>query len=913
MPDTQTEIVVFASGTEVARHTVGPGSHTIGRSSKCGLQIKVDGVSREHARLVVADDGSVILEDLGSVNGTFLDEERVVGSVTIRPEQRIQAGLSEIVVRQTTTSSEPVGESTPAVGREDLPAELQRAERYEIGSEVAKGGMGAILKAHEIATRRTVAMKVILGEAAVSSRHRLRFIEEAQITAQLEHPNIVPVHELGIDGVGQVFYTMKMVQGITLKMVVDLLQKGTPGTVVKYSLPNLLTIFQKVCDAVAFAHSKGVIHRDLKPANIMVGSFGEVLVMDWGLAKLVTQNTAPARPKPPIALDPKALPPSAAPERAAGGTVVTSARGDEGEVFATMDGSVMGTPNYMAPEQARGEINRLDARTDIFALGAILYHLLTLRLPFGGKTAREIITKITAGEPPAAPLSFNKSAGPKALPHCPGGLIPDSLSAVCMKALAHNPEHRYVTVHALQQDILAYQNGFATSAERASLARQARLFLRRHRATVTAAGAALLLAGMGFGGWQVWRYRKEVAEHDGLVAAAQEASKSEDWDTAVAELGRAVSVHGARPTRAKLREALLAGAKADLQRERYGAAAIKLQEMLRRSPGDREAQELMPYALGEGFVSVQAKFPAELVEIGLDANSQPIANGSRKLGALPIKELRLRQGFHQFEIHRDGQRWCSLPIEVKRAGRANITIPITEIPAGYEYVHEGEFIQGDEGTTQADGFLGKRTARTGGFFIRSTLVVGGEYFRFREDPKYAPLVEEALAADGLTVGDIQAGAKTPTDLQAFRDTISDAELVPIRALSYYEAKAFAKWAGARLPTEEEWEKAARGIDGRTFSGGALPTSQPDSYMTKPHARAESEVSPYGCFALTQALWQWTSSLSEPGSIRYIAKGGAGRVAIDMKPARRKSMDPKAKYHAIGVIFCRDLDAADRGA
>jgi serine/threonine protein kinase len=205
----------------------------------------------------------------------------------------------------------------------------------------------AVLQARESATRRTVAMKVMLQPD--NTRETVRFIEEAQVTAQLEHPNIVPVHDLGIDSVGQPFYTMKLVAGITLKKVLELLSRDLPETAAKYSLGSLLTIFQKVCDAVAFAHSRGVIHRDLKPANIMLGKFGEVLVMDWGLAKILGRKGA-------IATDDAT-------------TIdhLKGARSDEEEGFATMAGSVMGTPHYMSPEQARGEIDRLDARSDIFA------------------------------------------------------------------------------------------------------------------------------------------------------------------------------------------------------------------------------------------------------------------------------------------------------------------------------------------------------------------------------------------------------------------------------------------------------------------------------------------------------------------------------------------------------------------
>jgi serine/threonine protein kinase len=152
--------------------------------------------------------------------------------------------------------------------------------RYTIGNTVAHGGMGTILHARDLNLRRTVAMKVILPGKEDSEQYTLRFMQEAQLTAQLEHPNIVPVHELGTSEQGKPFYTMKFVQGTTLHDLLEKIKAGDPETMAVFSLAHLLTIFQKVCDAVAFTHSRGVIHRDLKPENIMIGEYGEVLVMD---------------------------------------------------------------------------------------------------------------------------------------------------------------------------------------------------------------------------------------------------------------------------------------------------------------------------------------------------------------------------------------------------------------------------------------------------------------------------------------------------------------------------------------------------------------------------------------------------------------------------------------------------------
>ncbi|MFC1463071.1 serine/threonine-protein kinase, partial [Verrucomicrobiota bacterium] len=166
----------------------------------------------------------------------------------------------------------------------------EQGRKYKIGEVVTAGGMGAILDAKDANIRRNVAMKVMLDPKQASKEDILRFIQEAQVTGQLEHPSIVPVHELGVDGSGSVFYTMKFIHGVTLKEILGKIKENDQTTIKEYPLVRLLNIFQRVCDAIAFAHSKLVIHRDLKPENIMIGEYGEVQVMDWGIAKVLARK-----------------------------------------------------------------------------------------------------------------------------------------------------------------------------------------------------------------------------------------------------------------------------------------------------------------------------------------------------------------------------------------------------------------------------------------------------------------------------------------------------------------------------------------------------------------------------------------------------------------------------------------------
>ncbi|MBM3888772.1 MAG: hypothetical protein FJ388_06550, partial [Verrucomicrobia bacterium] len=405
-----------------------------------------------------------------------------------------------------------------------LPETLRRGKKYEIGKVVARGGMGAILDAKETAIERSVAMKVMLD--AESPDALARFVTEGKVTGQLEHPNIVPVHELGVDEQQQVFYTMKFVRGDTLRKVLEQLAAGDADTIRKYPLSHLLTIFQKVCDAMAFAHSKGVIHRDLKPENIMLGDFGEVLVMDWGLAKVVARHSNVETGREQVSATP-------------GQAQLDIGMSSHG---ATMTGTIMGTPQYMPPEQAHGRIERLDARSDIYSLGAILYHILTLQPSVEGDDVMQVLFKVGNGQivSPAQAVaavydrrssSLERTAGGHRPPlqHLPGGRVPESLSAVVMKAMALKQEDRYQSVPELQRDIEAYQNGFATSAEHASLLRQLALLVKRHKREFGIGFAALLVL-LGFSVWFVINLRvsERKATHNAEIATANEQKAIEE-------------------------------------------------------------------------------------------------------------------------------------------------------------------------------------------------------------------------------------------------------------------------------------------------------------------------------------------------------------------------------------------------
>jgi serine/threonine protein kinase len=268
---------------------------------------------------------------------------------------------STTVVRPNTLPGALLGSPPGAANSSPPGSGPGGAQRYELLEEIARGGMGVVYRANDLVLGRAVALKV-LGPGLAGSEAARRFVEEARITAKLEHPSIPPVHDLGTLPDGRPFLAMKLIRGHTLA---NELQKREAPT---DDLNRFTEIFVKVCEAVAFAHSRGVIHRDLKPANVMVGAFGEVQVMDWGLAK-------EAR-----GADPALLP---APDPV----------GPQGPEDRTRAGQVMGTPAYMPPEQARGELDRVDERADVFALGGILCAILTGKPPYTGTAGWIVLQK----------------------------------------------------------------------------------------------------------------------------------------------------------------------------------------------------------------------------------------------------------------------------------------------------------------------------------------------------------------------------------------------------------------------------------------------------------------------------------------------------------------------------------------
>ncbi|HUR26632.1 MAG TPA: serine/threonine-protein kinase [Planctomycetota bacterium] len=401
-----------------------------------------------------------------------------LGSKVLLPDTGSEHGVSPVV------AAGPAGLKWVPKGRGN----------YQMLGEIARGGMGVILKGHDTDLGRDLAIKVLDGELAKSPAVVQRFIEEAQIGGQLQHPGIVPVYELGLMADESPYFTMKLVKGRTLSALLQ--QRKQIGD----NRGRLLSIFESVCQTVAYAHSKGVLHRDLKPANIMVGAFGEVQVVDWGLAKVLHRGGVADEKRAKQTVH----------------TIIETVRSGPGSSGSdSMVGSVMGTPAYMAPEQAQGEVEKLDERADVFSLGAILCEILTGSPPYVDVEGESTVTK-------AAKAQLDPAR--ERIEACE---VDPALKQICLDCLTPARAARPANADEVAKAVHAYLSSVEERAQKAELAAvEARIKAaeerRARRLTVALAGtitAALLFGGGGF--WWVGRqHEQRMAQTRAAVEAA---------------------------------------------------------------------------------------------------------------------------------------------------------------------------------------------------------------------------------------------------------------------------------------------------------------------------------------------------------------------------------------------------------
>jgi eukaryotic-like serine/threonine-protein kinase len=295
-------------------------------------------------------------------------------------------------------------------------------DRYQYLSPISAGGMGSVHAVRDLGLLRIAAMKVLAPDLAARPREVQRFVREAQITAQLDHPNIAPVYEIGTDRLGNRYFTMKRIEGDTLA---DWIARAGRQAGFSEALSEMMAAFLKVCEAVAFAHSRGVLHCDIKPGNILVGPFGQVYLVDWGLA-IVGPTRALPNEMPPLVV--------------------------AGDANLDAGGGPCGTPSFMSPEQAMGARDRFDERTDVFGLGAVLYNILTAVPPYDADDLATCLDKATACVVTFPPVD-------------PTAPLPIGLCRIVKRAMARDPNDRYQTAAEMKKDIEMTMRGFPLTAE----------------------------------------------------------------------------------------------------------------------------------------------------------------------------------------------------------------------------------------------------------------------------------------------------------------------------------------------------------------------------------------------------------------------------------------------------------------
>ncbi|MEM7305159.1 MAG: SUMF1/EgtB/PvdO family nonheme iron enzyme [Planctomycetota bacterium] len=679
--------------------------------------------------------------------------------------------------------------------------------RFEVRGELGRGGMGVVYEVFDNDLGRVLAMKVVRSDAGVQGtaarravlRRLSRFVEEAEITGRLSHPGIVPIHERGVDAEGRVFFTMPRIEGESFE---ELLVRGGGRA-------RALEVLLRVCDTMAFAHDRGVLHRDLKPSNVMVGRFGEAYVMDWGLARVLGRE------------DERDL-------RLADGSEV----GESG--LMTMEGDVVGTPAYMSPEQAAGEIDRLGPASDVYSAGALLYRLLAGHAPYAEDGA----------SPPAARILERLRAGPpQALTERP---LPPELVAIAAKAMERDPARRYANMSALASDLRAYLEGRVVGAYESGGLAELRKWIGRNRALAGAIGAAVAIA---FAGALLSLRQQSARQREERLAADR--YRLEAYLEELDELW---------PLRPELIPRL----------EGWLRDARELAE--RRPQHDARLARLL--GSGRESTTERAKLLAFRDALdGLEAPDGAIAEVERRLAFAGSVRARTVESYAaEWD---DAARWCA----DWYAGML-LTPQVGLIPLGpdprsglLEFAHlasgapavrgaDGELVRDAEtglvlvlipGGTRRIGAMRPGEGEENGHAHRDTLALDreGPVFEVELEPyflsKYEMTRSQWLRATGA-------------ETASFAARVQPQPLWPVQEVSWNDATRVLRQLGLTLPTEAQWEAAARGgVGGAPWYWGPDASSLRERLhveATSPTEVGLREPNAYGLHDVLDNVAEW---------------------------------------------------------
>ncbi len=766
---------------------------------------------------------------------------------------------------------------------EALPIELPGLEdRYEVVRELARGSMGVVQVARDLSLQRLVALKKLSTEARVPNA-AARFLDEARITAQLSHPGIAAVYEIGVGKDEVPFFSMQLIEGRTLHAMLEGLRAGDPDAVRRFSRARLLNLFMQVCMTVAYAHARGVIHRDLKPENIMLGNFDEVFVMDWGLAKIVSTDV----PQP-----------------------VVGGRPDDA-VFRTRVGDIQGTPAYMSPEQAMGLVDALGDRTDVYALGAILYELLTLRPPFGG-TTQEVLRLVRQGAlvPPAQAA--------------PDAGITAELEAVVLRAMARDPMDRYPTAAALRDEVEASLVGTRTSMHRVRGAARAlreaaragqtfrELARRRRRVAREVAEAASLRLPFDAPDELEALWSRQAAH------AALERDVAHAFENAVAHYQQILNeVPDHREAHEGLRD-LFWYRFLEAERADDRPTMVLYRGLAQQHDRSRALQAALT---GDGALRLATDPPGAAVTLyrHTPAGHRLVASDPRACGSTPLTLEPLAMGSYVVVLERRGFHELRVPVHLTRQETAEVEVrllPEGALPAGMVQVPAGAWWSGDNNPELETAPRARQAAAA--FLIGRCPVTVADYAAFLD-----ALFEggDAGRAQRHVPGGGE-GWQTGPDGRAHPDQYGGN---PVTGVSLVDVQAYLAWRAERdglpwrLPTAAEWERAARGADGRAYPWGDRWDATLCRCADGPEGGApsavgnESDESPFGVRDLAGGVREWTAS-EHPRDARQRAVKGGGfdsrRAECHLAVRRFAKIDRGARD--LGFRLALDIEAALQG-
>ncbi|MEK7469873.1 MAG: bifunctional serine/threonine-protein kinase/formylglycine-generating enzyme family protein [Planctomycetota bacterium] len=793
-----------------------------------------------------------------SVEAALMSRGMLSGAQCAEVKRLLEARRRPSSTAAMTTFATPDLKDKPAGG----PPEAAEG-RYRLGPELARGGLGQVLEAFDSALARTVAVKLVREDLPAAFAEV--FEKEAKLTARLEHPNIVPIHDFGrLPGNLRMFLCMKKIAGRDLGKLLQDLARGDEETRKSYSRTRLLGIFQEVCLGVAYAHDRGVIHRDLKPGNVMIGEYGETLIVDWGLAQVISDK-----------------------------------------VGAPNSGEIEGTMAYMSPEQAAGEVGQLDSRSDVFSLGAILYEILTYQPPFEGDESGDRNTRIKSGK-------FSKPTRHVArVPGDPEGParalaplvaeepIPPELDALCRKALAFRPEDRFQSAMDLHDDIQVFLDGVKEREQKQREAVHRVGNGRVHAARFAALKDEIARQATAVGEWgskiQPWQ---PAAEKQPLWAAetrlrSLQEERIDAFSRAWADFAQALVVdpdcveasdgicdlffdrfleaeakrhtedmHLHRNTLAQFdregryKALLEAPGTFSVRTKAYAcdclrpvkhpewrvqieeATRVPWRDGRRRADlalldTDRPVPEIstLPEGVKFGHTASCPRHDVAGVEVSIakieERDKRLVAGPERAVGKTPLAPVMLESGSWVCTLRAEGFAPVTLPFRIDRGLTWSQDVTLyrpADIPPGFCYVPGGPFIFGGEWAGGAP----REVLTTQDLFVARFPATCADYLEFLNSLAARGRIEEARRhqpREGEKKYWIESEGRFRFPTRQEDTRFAWDPRWPVFSVSWKDALAWCQWKSAQtgllfeLIHEEEYEKSCRGVDGRVFSFG----------------------------------------------------------------------------------------------